>query len=109
VRPDFVGWSGLGPTAILIEHVLGFEIHAPQRTVTWHIRLEEEHGVDALPIGGGYHADFHCIPCGTTAKSAVVTVNAEAPFNLIVHHEKRTKKLSILPGIKTELIVGECV
>jgi hypothetical protein len=109
VRPDFVGWSGLGPTAILIEHVLGFEIHAPQRTVTWHIRLEGEHGVDALPIGGGYHADFHCIPCGTTAKSAVVTVNAEAPFNLIVHHEKRTKKLSILPGIKTELIVGECV
>jgi hypothetical protein len=105
VRRDFVGWSGLGPTAILIENVLGFEVHAPQRTVTWHIRLEEEHGIEALPIGGGYHADFHCTPPGDTSESAVVTVKAEAPFNLIVHFGKRTKKVSILPGVNTELII----
>ena len=100
VRRDFVGWSGLGPTAIFIENVLGFDVDAPQRTVTWHIRLMEEHGVESLPIDGGHHADFHCTSRNSASDPAIVTVKAEASFDLILHHGKRTKKYSILPGVE---------
>lgn len=109
VRRDFVGWSGLGPTAIFIENVLGFDVDAPQRTVTWHIRLLEEHGVDALPIGAGHHADFHCAPRNSANEPAIVTVKAEAPFDLIVHHGGRTKRHSILPGVENCLSLSPSV
>jgi glycogen debranching enzyme len=36
VRPDFCGWSALGPISLFIENVLGFrEINALTRTVVW--------------------------------------------------------------------------
>ena len=36
VRPDFCGWSALGPISVYIEFVLGFyEINAFTRTVRW--------------------------------------------------------------------------
>ena len=36
VRPDFCGWSALGPIAVYIEHVLGFHaINAFEKVVEW--------------------------------------------------------------------------
>jgi len=51
VRPDFVGWTGLGPIAMLIETVLGLDINYPDRTITWRPTLLEEHGIDNLRFG----------------------------------------------------------
>ena len=33
VRPEFCGWSALGPISMLIEHVLGFRVDATTQTV----------------------------------------------------------------------------
>jgi hypothetical protein len=67
--------------------------------------LLEEHGVEALPIGGGHHADFRCASRNSATEPASVIVNAEAPFDLILHQGGRTKRLSILPGAETSLTV----
>jgi glycogen debranching enzyme len=51
VKPDFVGWSGLGPIAMLIENIFGIEINAPARRLDWNIRLCENHGIENLKVG----------------------------------------------------------
>jgi hypothetical protein len=51
-RPDFCGWSALGPISLLIENVLGFhDIDAATNTVRWHRRLTERHGIRNLRFG----------------------------------------------------------
>lgn len=52
-RKDFCGWSGIGPTAMFLEHVLGLETDAPARTLAWRIGLTERHGVTHYPFLDG--------------------------------------------------------
>jgi neutral trehalase len=47
-RQDFVGWSGLGPIALLIENVIGIEMNIPQNQITWRIDRTDEHGIKNL-------------------------------------------------------------
>lgn len=51
-KPDFVGWSGLGPIALLIENVLGLEVVAPANAVRWRIVGAEERGIKNLLLAG---------------------------------------------------------
>lgn len=47
-RQDFVGWSGLGPIALLIENVIGIEMNIPQNQITWRIDRKDKHGIKNL-------------------------------------------------------------
>ena len=53
VRPNVVGWSGLGPIAMLIEDILGFDFDAPANRITWDIRTRGLHGIKDFPFQGG--------------------------------------------------------
>ena len=83
VRPDFCGWSALGPISMLVEHVLGFRVDAPQRTVHWR-RM----------AGAGRHG-IRRLRCGTAVLSVVadgVAIEVEVDSTLtlvvdgVVHH-----------------------
>ena len=50
-KPDNVGWSGLGPVAVLFEYVFGLRPNIPQSELLWDVRLLEEHGVERYPFG----------------------------------------------------------
>jgi glycogen debranching enzyme len=50
-KPDFTGWSGIGPVAVLIEEVFGLRLDVPARRLVWDLRLTDEHGIAALPFG----------------------------------------------------------
>ena len=50
-RPDFVGWTGCGPIALLIEEVIGIEVDAPAHSVQWSLREAGACGVRNLPFG----------------------------------------------------------
>ncbi len=50
-KPDFTGWSGIGPVAVLIEEVFGLRLDVPGRRLIWDLRLTDEHGIAALPFG----------------------------------------------------------
>lgn len=52
-RPDFCGWSALGPISLLIENVLGFySINAFNKTVKWNIpKVEGKVGIRNLHFG----------------------------------------------------------
>jgi glycogen debranching enzyme len=51
-RPDFVGWSGLGPIALLIEQIIGLDLDAEQGLVRWRVAERGPHGIENLPFGG---------------------------------------------------------
>lgn len=51
-RPEFVGWTGCGAIALLIDTVLGLEVEAPEGRIHWRLDLQQDHGVDGLPIAG---------------------------------------------------------
>lgn len=52
VRPNFVGWSGLGPIAMLLECVFGLDFDASEDCITWVISTEGRHGVENLLFNG---------------------------------------------------------
>ncbi len=53
-RPDFCGWSALGPISLMIENVMGFrQVDAINRRVTWSIKAANgTHGIRNLRFGG---------------------------------------------------------
>ena len=51
-RPDFCGWSALGPISMLIENVLGFyDVDATERRIRWHKHRTDRHGIKRLQFG----------------------------------------------------------
>ena len=51
VKSDFVGWSGLGPIAMLIETILGLDIDYPAGKITWRSGILKKHGIKNLRFG----------------------------------------------------------
>ncbi len=50
-KKDFVGFSGLGPIALLIEEILGIEVDAPSNTLFWRLYPVHEQGLRNLRFG----------------------------------------------------------
>ena len=51
VAPDFVGWAGLGPIALMIENIIGIRADVPERKITWHLTRTDRHGIEDLWLG----------------------------------------------------------
>lgn len=80
VRPDFCGWSALGPISLFIENVLGFhDIDASSRTVRWDIRHDSRHGLNNLTFGDTA-TDLLYDPAAST-----VTIRSNKPYCLILN------------------------
>lgn len=77
-KGDFVGWTGCGPIALLIENVLGFGPDGARNALRWHLRLREAHGIRRLRFGS-VTADLLFDGKDT------VTVEASAPFALTIN------------------------
>ena len=50
-KRDSVGFSGLGPIALLIEEILGIEVDAPANTIRWQQYPTPEQGISNLRFG----------------------------------------------------------
>ena len=52
-RPDFCGWSALGPISLFIENLLGIrEVNAPQKRIVWTPSSTKTSGIRNLKMGG---------------------------------------------------------
>lgn len=91
VRPDFSGWSALGPISLFIENVLGFNtIDADDRLVKWRLYQEGEHGIKRLRFGD-------VLTDITTDGSDWITVRSNESYNLDINGVMH----SILPETRT--------
>jgi hypothetical protein len=81
VRPHFVGWTGLGPIAMLIEHVFGLSFDAAANRIGWDIGLRGRHGVENLVFNG---RTVSLVCSGFRSDGGPITVEAEttAPVEL---------------------------
>lgn len=92
VRPNFCGWSALGPVAMMFEHVLGFRVDALARQVRWTRHLNVEHGISHLRCG-----DVR-VSVTTEADHGLVRGDCDGAFTLVldgVAHEVEAGEFSI--------------
>ena len=53
-RPDFCGWSALGPISMFIENILGIrEVNAPENKIVWEPVSGKRNGIKNLKMGDG--------------------------------------------------------
>jgi hypothetical protein len=103
VRQDFVGWSGLGPIALLLENMIGLQPVAPEDKLYWDLRLRERHGVENYRFGDNV-VDVLCESNNLPAGQAEITIKSNNSFELLIssqigkktfYIEKGTQKLKL--------------
>lgn len=105
VRPDFVGWTGLGPIAMLIENILGFDVQMAQQRVVWDIRLTEEHGIKNLRLGTDGRGEFLCAERPAAQAPAQLRIHCSVPVTLEAHCHGRIIEYALNAGETHELEV----
>lgn len=96
-KPDFVGWSGLGPIAILLEDVIGLRVDWPQRRLTWNRYLvgNEPAGVRNYPLGANGRLDI-------LAGGETVEIETDQAFTLTIRDMAGSLQTAV-PAGKTTL------
>ena len=80
-RPDFCGWSALGPISLFIENVLGFHrIDAFNRIVEWRKYRSGRQGIRRLRFGS--------VCTDIVAENNRIEVNSTEPFTLFVNQDR---------------------
>jgi glycogen debranching enzyme len=83
-KPDFVGWSGLPPIAVLFEHVFGVQPDVPNAKLIWDVRLLEEHGIKQYPFGNSGLVDLHCAARSSQTEKPSVQAISNIPLDLVI-------------------------
>jgi glycogen debranching enzyme len=76
VRPDFCGWSALGPICLMIENVLGIHVDGVNRAIDWNLHHDSPHGIRNLRL-----AD---ITVDLSYANGTVHVKTDKPFKLTI-------------------------
>lgn len=104
-RPDFVGWTGTGPIAGLIENILGITVNAAEDSLTWRLHLAEEHGISQLKFGDNT-VSLLAEDRLHSNDGTWINVTANSPFLLNVVWGEQQQSQRIAPG-KTRIRIGK--
>lgn len=87
-RPDFCGWSALGPISLLIENVLGFrKVNALEKKIYWNLKEKNEtHGIKSLKFGNIITDIVY------DANNRNVNLKSNTDYILIINGKKYTVK-----------------
>ena len=96
-KPDFVGWSGIGPIALLIENVLGFRVNAVNQTLTWYITRTDKHGIKNLRVANNTVSAI-CNPSGNKKKSLELKITTNENLKLIIIRNNREEEFELNAG-----------
>ncbi len=93
-RPEFVGWTGCGPIALLIEAEIGLDLDAATRQVRWELSRSDRHGIENLDFGNGKVSLIY------EPGSAELSVRCDESFSLLVSVDERCFNFDVSPGIQ---------
>ncbi len=96
-RPDFVGWTGLGPIAMLIENIIGLRADAPHNRLVWRLDRTDRFGMENFGFSQ-VTATLICEKRDSAKSPARIMVKTDKPFELVVIKNGSEKKFKILPG-----------
>ncbi len=87
VRPNFCGWSALGPISLFIENVLGFHmVDAQKKCITWRIHQPGRHGIANLHFGDIVTDIIY------NDENGCVAVKSNAPYALVINGSRHDIK-----------------
>ncbi|MDX1414664.1 MAG: trehalase family glycosidase [Candidatus Promineifilaceae bacterium] len=94
-RPNFVGYTGLTPIAMLFEDIIGLWVDWPTRRVVWNRMLETErhYGVQKYPLG----------PEGTLSllgNQQQVTITTDVSFTLTIRDRSLDLQIPMSAGTR---------
>lgn len=96
-RRDFVGWTGIGPIAMLVENVIGLQADAVNRRLSWRLGRADRFGIERFRFGDTT-ADLVCAARASASAPAALTVANDRPFTLIVIAHGVEKTFALPPG-----------
>jgi hypothetical protein len=99
-RPEFIGWTGLVPIAILFESIFGLKPDALKNTLEWRVSLTEEHGVDRYPLGCEGMLSLKCAARDSGRQRPAVEVYSNIDVTLLLRWEGGTEAIEIKKGIR---------
>ena len=102
-KPDFVGWTALGPIAQLIENYIGITLDAPANIVNWNLLSTEKLGVRNLHLGNT-PLEIFCKKRKSLQDPIEITVQTSKPFTLKINNGKKTEIRNIKAG-KEQIIL----
>jgi len=93
-KRDFVGWTGDGPIALLIEDVLGFRCDGARHRLSWRLTRTDRHGIERLQVGDSI-VSVVCAARMSADAPAFITASCDAPVDLDVRlgNDERVFKL----------------
>lgn len=94
-RPDFVGWGGIPPVAVLLEYVIGLNANVPEKTLHWDINLLDEHGVKKYPFGKDGLLNIKCKKRNSQQEIPVIEVSSNVPLNLVINWNGESKQINL--------------
>ena len=97
-RPEFVGWTGCGPIAMLIETIIGIDVRAQSREIAWNLHRKDRHGVENLSVGDGRVSLVY------DPERACIDVSSTESFNLLIWRGEHRTDISVNPET-TEIAV----
>jgi hypothetical protein len=93
-RPDFVGWTGIGPVLYFIEFAIGLKPDAPANTLTWDIRAQKRCGCERYRFNG-HVADLVATPQDGKWE---IRVHSDGEFTLKITLGKAEKTFAVKTG-----------
>lgn len=99
-RQDFVGWSGLGPIAMLIENIIGLDIRGNENTIRWRISRGDIHGIRNIQL----KKQRISLLCKPSIRSLKIDIECEQPFQLEVIWKNKIYLREINKTVKNIII-----
>ena len=90
-RPDFVGWSGLGPIVMLVEDILGLDLRGIENALTWRLRERGRQGIEDFPFHGG---TISLIADVAEDDAFTVEIESDQPVRGEIHYPQSTRPIA---------------
>ncbi|WP_099463943.1 MGH1-like glycoside hydrolase domain-containing protein [Parabacteroides provencensis] len=100
-RPDFIGWTGLPPIAVLIEHIFGIRSNVYDKKMTIDVNLTESYGIKRYPFGTEGLVDIKVKPRTSATQEPQIEISSNTPFELTVLWGDKQKVINIKEGTQT--------
>jgi hypothetical protein len=97
-KRDFVGWSGITPILMLIEHKVGLKPDAATNTLTWRVAATKRIGCERFRFNG-HTATLTAAPAGDGRWK--VDVESDGEFVLRVEQSGRARRFSVKRGAQS--------
>jgi glycogen debranching enzyme len=104
VKFDFVGWSAIGPIAMLIENVMGIVPDMANNEISWELRLTERHGVEELHLGETT-VRFIAKERGSADAPVEIEASSSTAITLKLRCGNRSLRQELQPGERTCLLL----